>query len=817
MKSGNLQTQTIQVFFRSLLLILFLTGCSAVQIPQQSTPTAGPEPAEVLFAQVSFDVEVPAKTASQPIYIDILDEVTGLALNPSRYKMESKGNNHFTFQLPVAVGSLVKYRYGRDGATPLVEYTSNGKQIRYRLIQVTAPTVIKDLISGWTDDPYAGKSGRIAGRVYDSKTQTGLPNILVTAGGSQTYSAADGSYLLEGLPPGVHNLAAISLDGGFQPFQQGAQVAADMITPADIPMVAPNQLVNVTFIAHPPAGSPKGIPIRLVGNIISLGNTFADLRGGVSVVAARAPLMNVLPDGSYSLTLSLPAGFDLRYKYTVGDGFWNAEHFKDGNFRVRQMIVPGKAVTMDDSIDAWQAKDFAPITFTVQAPQNTPATDTVSIQFNPYGWTEPIPMWPLGNGQWMYILYSPLNLSGKIGYRYCRNDQCGLADSLDSMGADAAGKSLVPGATAQTVQDTIKQWAFLPNASPQTTISSVSVQPRKAGFYTGVELLPFYRPSWQPYISQGLDRVQQISGGWVVFAPTWSATRANPPVFEPVSGDDATWQDMVQMVVWAQDKGLRIALHPSIQYPDKWWSSAPRDAAWWQLWFDRNRTYLLHFADLAKQVHAGLLVLGDSGISGSLVNGAPVTAPAELDKEWKSLIAEIRARYQGKIAWALPYAAGMKNMPSFLTDVDEIYLEFSAPLSKTGTAQAAEISTEMGRLLDQDVQKFKDNLKKPLILAVSYPSVTGAARGCLNIGAQCVAGDKVDIETIPATVAPNVQEQAVIYDAVLAVVNSRSWIDGFISRGFFPAVTLQDASSSVNGKPASDVLWYWFKRMSVSP
>src|SRR5659263_274802 len=65
-------------------------------------------------------------------------------------------------------------------------------------------------------------------------------------------------------------------------------------------------------------------------------------------------------------------------------------------------------------------------------PAYTPVTDIVSIQFNPYGWTEPIPMWPLGNNQWVYQLYSPLNMLGDFEYRYCRNDQCGIADDVQT-------------------------------------------------------------------------------------------------------------------------------------------------------------------------------------------------------------------------------------------------------------------------------------------------------------------------------------------------------------------------------------------------
>ena len=53
------------------------------------------------------------------------------------------------------------------------------------------------------------------------------------------------------------------------------------------------------------------------------------------------------------------------------------------------------------------------------------SADKVSIQFNPFGWTEPIPMWKLGEDHWVYLLISPITNLENFVYRYCRNDQCG--------------------------------------------------------------------------------------------------------------------------------------------------------------------------------------------------------------------------------------------------------------------------------------------------------------------------------------------------------------------------------------------------------
>ena len=67
--------------------------------------------------------------------------------------------------------------------------------------------------------------------------------------------------------------------------------------------------------------------------------------------------------------------------------------------------------------------------------------------------------------------------------------------------------------------------------------------------------------------------------------------------------------------------------------------------------------------------------------------------------------------------------------------------------------------------------------------------------------------------TLDRTVSEPVWIQADIYNAALLAINNIPWINGFISSGFFPPVILQDKSSSIYGKPAGDVLWYWFPKM----
>ena len=273
--------------------------------------------------------------------MNVMDEVTGLALNATTYPMQAKDNLTYTATLPLPLNAVVKYRYVRQTGVPISEDTALNTPIRYRLYYAAGQGEVQDMIGSWSDKNSTRPLGGIQGRVLNTDTGAPIPNILVTAGGVQAISDSAGDFNLQGLPVGVHNLVADALDGAYQTFQQGAAVAANLNTVVEIHMKAA-PLVKITFNVTAPADTVQGAPIRIAGNLLELGDTFADLRGGVSTAADRMPIMSLQPNGHYSVTISLPVGAYVQYKYTLGDGFWNAEHKSSGEFVLREFIVPAQ-------------------------------------------------------------------------------------------------------------------------------------------------------------------------------------------------------------------------------------------------------------------------------------------------------------------------------------------------------------------------------------------------------------------------------------------------------------------------------------------
>ncbi|MDD5369592.1 MAG: hypothetical protein PHQ40_10930, partial [Anaerolineaceae bacterium] len=256
-----------------------------------------------------------------------------------------------------------------------------------------------------------------------------------------------------------------------------------------------------------------------------------------------------------------------------------------------------------------------------------------------------------------------------------------------------------------------------------------------------------------------------------------------------------------------------------------WWKAGSRDAAWWNQWFARYRVFALHHADIATQTGAGAIIIGGDWLSpampgGRLADGSPSGVPEDAENRWRVLIAEIRSHFTGKVLWAVDYAEEMQSAPAFIESVDTIYLEIYTSLGDSGYTHDT-LVTNLEAILDGKVALLQQRFSKPVILAPAYPSANGAAQACVpdpqgEQGA-CLALNQIEPGYSSSSVVnSNLQEQVDIYNALFAAVNQRSWITGLISRGYFPPVPLQDSSISVHGKPAMDVLWYWFPKLTAS-
>jgi hypothetical protein len=794
---------------------LLVSGCGTGQNGAVDSADLPP----VQQAEILFQVNLPADVVPLPnepnnpsgIAIEIVDEVTGLAFNTTHYIMQSADLRNYYYRLAVPVGSFITYRYIRLGSPSAVEYSSNNEQIRYRVVPVTGPTVINDKVAAWIDTTYSSQVGRVTGQIIRSDNNVPIPSIMVNVSGMTTLTASDGTFVIENVPVGQHVLVAYSLDGSYSPFTQGLVVADAAATPAVFNM-QPATLINVTFIVRPPQDTPENAELRLIGNLLQFGNTFTDLNAGLSVLSSRAPIMTRQSDGSYFYTVQLPAGTDLHYKYTLGDGFWNAEHSALGAFILHEFIIPTADVLIEDTIESWSGGTNAPVTITLAADPTLPAGETVSIAFNPYAWTNPIPMWSDGSGGWTYTLFSPLDILATVQYQFCRNGQCAVAAGIPTSATSMPSFTASP--EPQIINNSGMNWIW--NPVSQASGSVIQINPREQGFVTGVALWPANDPGIQPQYNTTFQQIQSLGANLVIVSPTWTVSNSSLPRFEIDLNRDATWSDSVQQVHTAQNNGLAVVVYPRIHYPtttEQWWQSAQSTDSFWQTWFDRYRVFILTYADLAAQTNASALVLGGNDIYAALPGNpnSSLIMPSNMSERWSNLISEVRQHYSGPVIWSIPFNNSSSFIPSWIGQFDLILLELEAPVTINSAQTVQDYSDYLAGFIQSSIIPLQQQLNRQLLIGIRYPSTDGASNGCTTTQNGCFPFDQINFPGVDIEgVSMDLSEQADIYTAVIAQFSQQAWVQGIISLDYYPSVSLSDESTSVRGKPAEQILNLYF-------
>jgi hypothetical protein len=125
-----------------------------------------------------------------------------------------------------------------------------------------------------------------------------------------------------------------------------------------------------------------------------------------------------------------------------------------------------------------------------------------------------------------------------------------------------------------------------------------------------------------------------------------------------------------------------------------------------------------------------------------------------------------------------------------------------------------DLEASIAALFDEQILKLQEKTNQPVIIGLQFPSISGAYDGCIDLEGNCLAAGAFE-QAAPefSADALALNEQAVAYNAVLSVVNQRSWIAGFYATGYLPVVEMKDLSTSVRNKPAADVLGYWYPRL----
>lgn len=804
-----------------ILLALIVTACEGLPIPQVTlvtrtpAPPPGPTATSLPAELMNFSVVVPGNTpGGSQIAVQLVDDVTG---GRTLVLLNSVGNNVWNGSAPAIRGEVVRYRYVRTQPSFAEEVTPLNHPVPYRLFLVTeGSATATDIVAAWSDTRWGGgDQGAVAGAVRNSNTGQGVPDVIVSAAGQLTLTAWDGSYSIYNVPAGNQRVTILAADGSLRPTQNSVLVPPSQIATLDLNTPDPNA-VHVTFVVRPPANTDPAAEIRLIGNVAQMGDIFALTPNGMAVVPARAPVLSPLNDGTgrYAWSLQLYEGTLLRYAYTLGDGFWNPELDATGGKRLRQFLVPITDYTQNDTIASWHTGTSAAVTFDVTTPANTPPNDLITLQFRTTQWLPPLAMWRTGLRTWRFVLNYPENFDGAVGYRYCRNYACGAADDEATAGRNPVGRSFTPTLLPQSLKDEIRSWRWFGEAPP-VNLALPPPAPR-GGFNGGFDLAEAWQPHALPFYPETVRTAQTFNANFLTVFRRGLMRHTAPPLLADDLALTMPLDELRTLVEQAHAAGLRVMVHPvTCDYtpygPCDYWASF--NAAYWNDWFAAYERFLLTQADVAKAAGADGLVVGDYKLQPALPNepGAPV----EANSRWRNLIARVRQRFSGQLAFELLVGQDVwPNAPQFLDAVDVIRVHWWAPLGTGFATSRDDMLNAAVTLVDGKLKPLADRFGKPLHLSIVYYSTDGGVTHCLpRPDGICHAFSDFNPD---APEAPryglDLGEQTDAYNAVLSAVHVRPYITGVSAFGYNPVVALRDQSISVRGKPAEVLLGAWFLR-----
>ncbi len=286
---------------------------------------------------------------------------------------------------------------------------------------------------------------------------------------------------------------------------------------------------------------------------------------------------------------------------------------------------------------------------------------------------------------------------------------------------------------------------------------------------------------------------------WIVQTPFgWQETHQSPRVALATSGGiywGETDVGLSETGRLAREKGIKVLLKPHI------WLNRASEGMWrsdiemqtdadWDTWFEDYRLFILHYAKLAEENKFEVLCVGTELYK---------TAVMKEDK-WRSIIAEIRTIYSGKLIYAANWYREYEEI-AFWDDLDYIGIQGYFPLAETENPSVQELVSGWQPHLKK-IEAIHKKFDKPVIFTeIGYRSQTNAAIKPWEWPSSNQQASLEDLET-----------QVRCYEAFFQGAWQKEWCAGAYFWKWFPRLTNKDAyhGFTPQNKPALRVLGKYY-------
>jgi hypothetical protein len=246
----------------------------------------------------------------------------------------------------------------------------------------------------------------------------------------------------------------------------------------------------------------------------------------------------------------------------------------------------------------------------------------------------------------------------------------------------------------------------------------------------------------------------------------------------------------------ARRLGLAVVLKPHVEVPDGTFRGAIEPASV-SRWFAAYRTFVHHYADLARTGGARLFVAGTE-----------LTSMSHHTGQWRQVVAGIRSRFPGRLTFAANHVAAARRI-EFWDALDHVGIDAYMPLATSDPnptvedlvgawRQFTDTAGVTHRYVDEIAALHKRTRRPVLFTELGYRSALRAAEKPWEWS-----------RPLPGTQEP----QARAYEAAFRVWSRVPWFHGIFwwdwhAGSFDPA----DSGYSPRGKQAEAVLRAWHAR-----
>jgi len=288
---------------------------------------------------------------------------------------------------------------------------------------------------------------------------------------------------------------------------------------------------------------------------------------------------------------------------------------------------------------------------------------------------------------------------------------------------------------------------------------------------------------------RSLEALADTGTNWVALIVTWYQNTYRDTSMISDLSKTPTDDSVTHAIETIHRLGMKVMLKPHIDLFDGHWRGEiePRDV---KAWFDSYRAFIVHYAELAQAGDVEMFCVGTELNSMTLERYAAY---------WLPIIEDVRRVFWREVTYAAnwwPNSAWQDF--GFLKQLDYVGIDAYFPLTDKSDPTVSELEKPWQRWISQ---------------IEAWQSVTKARIILTEIGYRDLKGANIRPWDWQAEGSEDQQEQADCYEATLAILWGKPWLQGIFWWAWTPYQQSRDYTPW--GKLAEGVLRVWYAKPYV--